>query len=93
MSPARSRPTSGLVTLTPRRLNEAVAALSAQDPKMARAIAQVGPCTLRPAREGSHFDHLARNIVYQQLAGAAAATIHGRFVARCGVDGGPPTPE
>ncbi|MBC8086720.1 MAG: DNA-3-methyladenine glycosylase 2 family protein [Phycisphaerae bacterium] len=44
-----------------------------------------------PRAEGSHFDHLTRNIVYQQLSGAAAGTIHGRFVERCG-DGKPPTP-
>ena len=43
-----------------------------------------GPCTLRPRREGTHFDHLARAIVYQQLSGSAAATIYGRFMAQCG---------
>lgn len=45
-----------------------------------------------PRTEGSHFDHLTRNIVYQQLSGAAAGTIHGRFVDRCG-GGKTPTPE
>jgi DNA-3-methyladenine glycosylase II len=30
--------------------------------------------------EGSHFDHLSRVIVYQQLSGKAAATIHGRML-------------
>jgi len=29
----------------------------------------------------SHFDALARSIVFQQLSGKAAATIHGRFAA------------
>jgi DNA-3-methyladenine glycosylase II len=31
-----------------------------------------------------HFPYLVRSIVYQQLAGAAAATIHGRFVDAVG---------
>jgi DNA-3-methyladenine glycosylase II len=73
-------------------LPAAVAALAAADPKLARAIEAVGPCSLIPRAEGSHFDHLTRNIVFQQLSGAAAATIHGRVVERCG-NGGPPTPE
>jgi 3-methyladenine DNA glycosylase/8-oxoguanine DNA glycosylase len=80
--------------LTPRAIVTAVEALRAADPKMARAIDAVGPCTLVPRREGTHFDHLARAIVYQQLSGSAAATIYGRFVAQCG--GGasaPPTPD
>ncbi|MEP6765962.1 MAG: DNA-3-methyladenine glycosylase, partial [Gemmatimonadaceae bacterium] len=66
--------------------------LSAADEKLARAIAVVGPCDMIPRTEGSHFDHLTRNIVYQQLSGAAAGTIHGRFVDRCG-EGKTPTPE
>ncbi len=33
---------------------------------------------------GTPFAYLARSIIYQQLAGAAAATIHGRFVAAVG---------
>lgn len=59
---------------------------------MARAIHAVGPCTLRPRTEGSHFDHLARAIVYQQLSGSAAGTIYGRFEQQCGSNG-PPTPD
>jgi 3-methyladenine DNA glycosylase/8-oxoguanine DNA glycosylase len=38
----------------------------------------------------SHFAELARMICYQQLAGRAAAAIHGRFEA---LFEGPPTPE
>jgi DNA-3-methyladenine glycosylase II len=45
-----------------------------------------------PRTEGSHFDHLTRNIVFQQLSGAAAGTIHGRFIERCGSNGASPTP-
>ncbi len=75
--PSASRPP----VLTPRTAASAVAALRAADPKLARAIDAVGPYTLTPRRDGSHFDHLARAIVYQQLSGSAAATIHGRFLA------------
>jgi len=41
----------------------------------------VGP--YRPANRtgGSHYEALIRSIVFQQLSGKAAATIHGRFVA------------
>ena len=55
---------------------------------MAAAIERVGPCTLEVRQEGTHFDHLARAIVYQQLSGKAAATIYGRFVEQCGMGGG-----
>lgn len=78
--------------LTVRSAATAVAALRSADPKLARAIDAVGPYTLRPRSEGTHFDHLARSIVYQQLSGTAAATIYGRFMAQCG-GGSAPTPE
>ena len=60
-----------------------------RDPKMAAIIDRVGPMKLRPANPDGPFAALARAIVFQQLAGRAAATIHGRFVAL--VDG-PLTP-
>jgi DNA-3-methyladenine glycosylase II len=44
----------------------------------------------RPRPRRSHFAQLARMICYQQLAGRAAAAIHGRFEA---LFDGPPTPE
>ncbi len=78
--------------LTDADIVAAVEALRARDAKMARAIEVVGPCTLQPRQEGTHFDHLARAIVYQQLSGLAAATIYGRFMAQCG-DGSPPSPR
>jgi 3-methyladenine DNA glycosylase/8-oxoguanine DNA glycosylase len=57
---------------------------------MARAIGAFGHCTLvrRPAAGGA-FGALARAICYQQLAGRAAAAIHGRFAA---LYDGRPTP-
>jgi DNA-3-methyladenine glycosylase II len=78
--------------LTAGSIGAAVKALRAADAKLARAIDSVGPCTLLPRRDGTHFDHLARAIVYQQLSGSAAATIYGRFSVHCG-GGAPPSPE
>jgi DNA-3-methyladenine glycosylase II len=54
--------------------------LKRADPILAAVIDRVGACTLVPRREGTHFDALLRAIVYQQLSGKAAATIHGRVV-------------
>lgn len=48
---------------------------------MTEVIDEVGPCTLVLRTEGTHFDALIRSIVYQQLSGKAAATIHGRVRA------------
>jgi len=58
----------------------AVRHLVRADPVLARVIRQVGPCRLRTRRSGTHFEALARAIVYQQLSGKAAATIHRRVV-------------
>ena len=68
----------------------AEAELARRDPVMAALVSRAGPCTLGPARSGSHFEALARSVCYQQLAGRAAAVIHGRF---CALFEGPPTPE
>jgi len=51
---------------------------------LGRVIEQVGPCRLRPLTDGSHFEFIARSIIYQQLSTKAAATIHGRVQALCG---------
>ena len=48
---------------------------------MAEVIGKVGPFTPRVIAGGTHFDALVRSIVYQQLSGKAAATIHGRVKA------------
>ena len=67
---------------SPRRMSHAQAAriLAARDPVIARLLAEAGPPRLRPP-QASHFAALVRAIVYQQLAGAAAAAIHGRLTA------------
>lgn len=58
----------------------AAAILADADPVMRRLIDETGPPDVRPPAE-THFEALVRAIVYQQLAGAAAAAIHGRLIA------------
>jgi len=67
----------------------AARALAERDPAIAALLAAAGTPQLRE-RHGTHFEALVRSIVYQQLAGAAAATIHGRLIAA--IDG-PVVPE
>jgi len=55
-----------------------IAHLRRVDPVLASVIDRVGPCRLETRREGTHFDALVRSIVYQQLSGKAAGTIHAR---------------
>jgi len=59
----------------------AVLHLSAADEKLARLIERVGAPQLKARIEHSVFFSLLRSIVYQQLAGKAAATILGRVEA------------
>jgi 3-methyladenine DNA glycosylase/8-oxoguanine DNA glycosylase len=54
--------------------------LAGTDPRFAALIEQVGPPDLREPHS-SAFEALCRSIVFQQLAGAAASTIWGRFRA------------
>src|SRR5437868_14477662 len=65
--------------------------LKRSDPTLAKVIDAVGACRYTLRTEGTHFQALARSILYQQLAGKAAATIHGRFVAL--FPNAEPTPE
>lgn len=46
---------------------------------MARLIKAAGAMELRPPID-DNFAELVRSVMYQQLAGAAASTIHGRFL-------------
>ena len=59
----------------------AVAALSSADAKLARLIERVGAFGLRPRDSQSPFGMLLRSIVYQQITGSAAASIHARVLA------------
>ena len=52
---------------------------------IARFLDAVGPPRFRKPMD-SHFAALVRSVTYQQLAGAAAAAIHGRLVAALGGD-------
>jgi DNA-3-methyladenine glycosylase II len=63
---------------------KAITHLKKIDPVMAEVIDAVGKCTLMPRTEWTHFDALLRSIVYQQLSGKAAATIHGRVLELIG---------
>jgi len=46
---------------------------------MRAVIERIGPCRLIVRADGTHFDALLRAILYQQLSGKAAATIHERL--------------
>ena len=59
----------------------AVAHLGRVDRGMDRLIQQIGPLELPVRRSRSVFEYLVRSIVYQQLSGKAAATIHARLLA------------
>ena len=67
----------------------AAAVLAERDPVLRRLVAEAGPARVPPPTE-THLATLVRAIVYQQLAGAAAAAIHGRLIAALG---GEVTPE
>jgi 3-methyladenine DNA glycosylase/8-oxoguanine DNA glycosylase len=71
----------------------AVEHLKAADERMAAMIERVGPCELHVRHEHSIFYTLLRSIVYQQLAGAAAAAILARVEAAVCKDGELPTAE
>ncbi|MHB1311381.1 MAG: DNA-3-methyladenine glycosylase family protein [Gemmatimonadaceae bacterium] len=75
----------------PLPLKKSVAHLRAADPVLAGVIDRVGPCRARVAADGTHFGAVVRSIVYQQLSGKAAATIHGRVLAL--FDDHEPTPR
>src|SRR2546423_1269270 len=72
-------------------VEEAERAVAKGDRVMRELIRAAGPCTLGTRRTRDHFGALVRSIVFQQLAGKAAAAIHGRVVAL--FDGQRITPE
>lgn len=67
----------------------AAAEVARRDRVMAELMRRTGKFRLPPPTTG-HFAALAESILYQQLAGAAAAAIHRRFVA---LFGGELTPQ
>jgi DNA-3-methyladenine glycosylase II len=66
--------------------------LAERDQVIARLVADAGPPRLSRPTE-THFGTLVRAIVYQQLAGRAAAAIHGRLIAALGGDSEDVRPE
>lgn len=64
-----------------RRLGTAVDHLRASDAVLRRLVDRVGPCGLVVQRTSSVFAALLEAVVFQQLSGRAAATIHGRVLA------------
>ena len=64
----------------PRTPARAIQHLTAADPKLAAVIRRVGAFRLKPKADGTHFDAVCRSIIYQQLSGKAAATIHSRVL-------------
>jgi DNA-3-methyladenine glycosylase II len=62
----------------------AIRELSAADPKLGKLIARAGPFIMRIASAQSPFEALVESIVYQQLNGKAAATIHRRLLESFG---------
>jgi DNA-3-methyladenine glycosylase II len=60
---------------------QAIAELSSADPKLGRLIERAGPFTMKLASKQSPFEALLESIIYQQLHGKAAATIHARLLA------------
>jgi DNA-3-methyladenine glycosylase II len=74
------------------RITPAVAAaeLASRDPVLARLVQATGPPKFMGRRSADRFAALCESVVYQQLAGKAAAAIFGRL---CAALGGPPTPE
>ena len=69
--------------------DDAVAHLRASDELLARAMDRVGPFVLEPRATKSLFEALMRSIVYQQLHGKAANSIHTRVLAQLKAHGGP----
>ena len=60
-------------------LRRAAEELSRADPTLAGIIRRIGPCQLAMARRNHYFRSLVEAILYQQLAGKAAAAILARF--------------
>src|SRR5580698_745045 len=82
-------------TPRPPRYNAAQALLdlSFADPKLGKLIERAGPFKLRVASTQSPFEALVESIIYQQLHGKAAATIHRRMIESfhdlCGIGNHP----
>jgi 3-methyladenine DNA glycosylase/8-oxoguanine DNA glycosylase len=68
-------------SLTPRALRDGTAHVRRADPVIAAIVTEVGRCRLAVDARGSHFAALLESILYQQITGKAAASIHSRLCA------------
>lgn len=59
---------------------QAIFDLTAADPKLGKLIVRAGPFKMKLASTQSPFEALLESIIYQQLHGKAAATIHKRLI-------------
>ncbi len=66
------------MTRPPFDLDVACAHLARRDRTLARMMREVGPCRLEIAARQSPYEAIFESIVYQQLSGKAAASIHAR---------------
>ncbi len=64
----------------PEDIRKGTRLVARKDPAMAALIKRVGPFSFREPSDDDSFAALVRSIMYQQLAGAAATAIHGRFL-------------
>ena len=64
--------------------SEAVRHLRRADPTLARLMKRAGPFAMQIRKMHDPFEALARNIIYQQLHGKAAAAIHARVLSLFG---------
>ena len=71
------------VTVPRISLERAIGEVASRDPVVARLVELVGPIR-HPRNPDGHFGALARAIVFQQLAGAAAQAIFSRCVLAAG---------
>ncbi len=62
-----------------RKTSQILNRLKENDQQLAELIEKVGAFRLQAEESQSVFGAIAESIVYQQLSGKAAATIHGRF--------------
>src|SRR5439155_21618282 len=68
-----------LVRLDAAERDRAVRHLRRRDPVLAGIIGRVGPCTWETERGGSAFSSLIEAMLYQQITGQSAASIHRRL--------------
>ncbi len=80
---------SGLSSGLPFNPKKAIEHLKAADTKLGALIGRVGPFTLRIDHSISPFEALLQSVLYQQLHGKAAATIHRRVREHFGGDPSP----